>query len=70
MAVGSRTDWSIADQYPQYLKAKGFDVSFSRTSETVLSYATTSVSLAGYSMTAFDPKATLVRPWGKTLRMC
>jgi hypothetical protein len=35
MAVGSRTDWSIADQYAQYLKAKGFDVSFSRTSETV-----------------------------------
>ena len=35
MAVGSRTDWSIADQYVQYLKAKGFDVSFSRTSETV-----------------------------------
>ena len=35
MAVGSRTDWSIADQSAQYLKAKGFDVSFSRTSETV-----------------------------------
>jgi hypothetical protein len=35
MAVGSRTDWSIADQYAQYLKAKGFDISFSRTSETV-----------------------------------
>ena len=35
MAVGSRTDWSIADRYAQYLKAKGFDVSFSRTSETV-----------------------------------
>ena len=35
LAVGSRTDWSIADQYAQYLKAKGFDVSFSRTSETV-----------------------------------
>ena len=35
MAVGSRTDWSIADQYVQYLKAKGFDVSVSRTSETV-----------------------------------
>src|SRR5262245_26551671 len=35
MAVGSRTDWNIADQYAQYLKAKGFDVSFSRTSETV-----------------------------------
>ena len=35
MAVGSRTDWSIANQYAQYLKAKGFDVSFSRTSETV-----------------------------------
>jgi len=35
MAVGSRTDWNIADQYAQYLKAKGFDVSFSRSSETV-----------------------------------
>jgi hypothetical protein len=35
MAVGSRTDWSIADQYAQYLRAKGFAVSFSRTSETV-----------------------------------
>jgi uroporphyrinogen-III synthase len=35
MAVGSRTDWNIADQYFQYLKAKGFDVSFTRTSETV-----------------------------------
>ncbi len=35
MAVGSRPDWSIADQYAQYLKSKGFAVSFSRTSETV-----------------------------------
>ena len=35
MAVGSSTDWNIADQYARYLKAKGFDVSFSRTSETV-----------------------------------
>jgi len=35
LAVGSRTDWSIADQYAQYLKAKGFDVSFTRSSETV-----------------------------------
>ena len=35
MAVGSRTDWNIADQYAQYLRAKGFAVSFSRTSETV-----------------------------------
>jgi hypothetical protein len=35
LAVGSRTDWNIADQYAQYLKAKGFDVSFSRSSETV-----------------------------------
>jgi len=35
MAVGSRPDWYIAEQYAQYLKAKGFDVSFSRTSETV-----------------------------------
>jgi hypothetical protein len=35
LAVGSRTDWNIAGQYAQYLKAKGFDVSFSRTSETV-----------------------------------
>jgi hypothetical protein len=35
LAVGSRPDWNIADQYAQYLKAKGFDVSFSRSSETV-----------------------------------
>jgi hypothetical protein len=35
MAVGSRTDWNIADQYVRYLKAKGFNVSFSRSSETV-----------------------------------
>ena len=35
MAVGSRTDWNIADQYAQYLKAKGFDVSFTRSNETV-----------------------------------
>jgi hypothetical protein len=35
LAVGSRPDWNIADQYAQYLKAKGFDVSFTRTSETV-----------------------------------
>ena len=35
LAVGSRPDWKIADQYAQYLKTKGFDVSFSRTSETV-----------------------------------
>ena len=35
MAVGSRTDWNIADQYAQYLRAKGFEVSFTRTSETV-----------------------------------
>jgi len=35
MAVGSRTDWNIADQYAQYLKTKGFGVSFSRRSETV-----------------------------------
>jgi len=35
MAVGSRTDWNIADQYAQYLKAKGFDISFSRSSEIV-----------------------------------
>jgi hypothetical protein len=35
MAVGSRPDWNIADQDAQYLKAKGFDVSFLRTSETV-----------------------------------
>jgi hypothetical protein len=35
LAVGSRTDWNIADQYAQYLKAKGFAVSFRRTSETV-----------------------------------
>ena len=35
LAVGSRTDWNIADQYAQYLKAKGFAVSFTRTSETV-----------------------------------
>jgi len=35
VAVGSRTDWNIADQYAQYLKAKGFDISFSRSAETV-----------------------------------
>jgi hypothetical protein len=35
MGIGSRPDWNIADQYAQYLKAKGFDVSFSRSSETV-----------------------------------
>jgi hypothetical protein len=35
MAVGSRTDWNIADQYAQYLKAKGLDVTFSRNTETV-----------------------------------
>jgi hypothetical protein len=35
MAVGSRTDWNIGDQYAQFLKAKGFDVSFSRSNETV-----------------------------------
>jgi hypothetical protein len=35
LAVGSRTDWNIADQYAQYLKTKGFDVSFTRSSETV-----------------------------------
>ena len=34
-AVGSRTDWNIANQYAQYLKAKGFDVSFTRSNETV-----------------------------------
>jgi hypothetical protein len=28
MAVGSRTDWNIADQYAQYLKAKGLHVCF------------------------------------------
>jgi hypothetical protein len=35
LAVGSRTDWNIASQYAQYLKTKGFAVSFTRTSETV-----------------------------------
>jgi hypothetical protein len=35
LAVGSRTDWNIADQYVQYLKTKGFEVSFARSSETV-----------------------------------
>jgi hypothetical protein len=35
VAVGSRSDWNIADQYAEYLKAKGFAVSFSRSSETV-----------------------------------
>src|SRR5215469_12218401 len=34
-AVGSRSDWNIAGQYAQYLKAKGFDISFTRSSETV-----------------------------------
>jgi hypothetical protein len=35
IAVGSRSDWNIGDQYTQYLKANGFAVSFSRSSETV-----------------------------------
>ena len=35
LGVGSRTDWNVADQYAEYLKAKGFDVSFSRSSEIV-----------------------------------
>ena len=35
MGVGSRADWNIADQYAEYLKAKGFDVSFLRSSEIV-----------------------------------
>jgi hypothetical protein len=35
LAVGSRTDWNIAGQYAQYLRSKGFDVSFTRSSETV-----------------------------------
>jgi hypothetical protein len=35
VAVGSRTDWNTADQYAQYLKARGFDVTFSRSSEVV-----------------------------------
>jgi len=35
LAVGSRTDWNIASQYAQYLKTKGFAVSFTRSSETV-----------------------------------
>ena len=35
LAVGSRPDWNIAGQYAQYLKTKGFAVSFTRTSETV-----------------------------------
>jgi hypothetical protein len=35
MAVGSRADWNIADQYAEYLKAKGFDVTFLRSSEIV-----------------------------------
>lgn len=35
MAVGSRADWNIGDQYAQYIRSKGFDVSFSRSSETV-----------------------------------
>src|SRR5262249_31671184 len=35
MAVGSRTDWNIGNQYAQYLRAKGFDVSFTRSGETV-----------------------------------
>ena len=35
LAVGSRTDWNIGDQYVQYLKTKGFEVSFTRSSETV-----------------------------------
>ena len=35
LAVGARPDWIIAGQYAQYLKAKGFAVSFSRSSEIV-----------------------------------
>jgi hypothetical protein len=35
LAVGSRTDWNIANQYAQYLKTKGIAVSFTRSSETV-----------------------------------
>jgi energy-coupling factor transporter transmembrane protein EcfT len=35
LAVGSRTDWNVANQYAQYLKTKGFAVSFTRSSETV-----------------------------------
>ncbi|MGB8630652.1 MAG: hypothetical protein WCD69_14880 [Xanthobacteraceae bacterium] len=35
MAVGSRADWNIAGQYAEYLKAKGFDISFLRSSEIV-----------------------------------
>lgn len=35
LAVGSRTDWNIGGQYVQYLKTKGFEVSFTRSSETV-----------------------------------
>jgi hypothetical protein len=35
LAVGVRPNWNIADQYAQYLRTKGFDVSLSRTSETV-----------------------------------
>jgi hypothetical protein len=35
LAVGARPDWSIADQYAQYLKTKGLAVSLTRTSETV-----------------------------------
>jgi hypothetical protein len=35
LAVGSRLDWNIASQYAQYLKTKGFAVSFTRSSETV-----------------------------------
>ena len=35
LAVGSRTDWNIANQYAQYLRAKGFGLSFTRSSETV-----------------------------------
>jgi hypothetical protein len=30
LAVGSRPDWNIADQYAQYLKAKGFDVPYAQ----------------------------------------
>jgi hypothetical protein len=35
LAIGSRTDWNIGGQYVQYLKTKGFEVSFTRSSETV-----------------------------------
>jgi hypothetical protein len=39
MAVGSRPDWNIAEQYAQYLKAKGFEAPLGDCSRAIC-YAT------------------------------